>query len=649
MSHVLQCRLHCSANPSLPVVVKIVSKLQILQQGKVQSIMNEKAALQRLGPHPYIARLYGTSQSEDELYFVLEWLPHGDLLQHIRRVHAERVRAYHAKGYIAASPGSTATRQTSIPRTSSALRCLDFHDIQLITAQLILALARASAEGIVLRDLKPENVAFDEKYRACLLDFDTVDLDGAAVIPESNNGVACPPSCSAAADAAEDEPDNQGRPPRANLSSAATNCAMSATDEVVTTKTSAPSTPLGDASSASAASSSAPPRRRLTVSEIQSMRKKSASFCGTAQYVSPEMVGECKWSFSSDLWALGALVYEMAYGTHLFAGLSQFEVLQKVIQGNYVGSASLFPPINFEASGSRDATEEGSSSCSSFAALKDFIQQLLNIDPSKRLGVNPNTHRFDEAALRGHALFTGFAWERVDAQLRTFRARSFSTSAAGSSGSAGGSGGASSRAGFGQGRSPFDIASEQRRDSASEEEENDTPDEAAITAAAAAAQAALEALGEASVDPSPSLAADYHSKPFNDLSYAEYVYRATADANPFEKLFVCSPEEKKGAAAGEEDGNAEKEAATSSKGGGGYSTASCPKKGASDVKRAVNVHIAAAADTPAASSPSPLQQQDAGVKANKAHHARNADEEDDVIDDVGMRYVGSQAHPDFQE
>ena len=116
-------------------------------------------------------------------------------------------------------------------------------------------------------------------------------------------------------------------------------------------------------------------------------------------------------------------------------------------------------------------------------------------------------------------------------------------------------------------------------------------------AAAAAAKAALDALLEASVDPSSSLAAHYHVRPFNDPSYAEYVYRATADANPFEKFLV----------------NATK-------------------------------NTAAAAATAATAPLSSEVKTDAGQVGD----CKN-DETDDVIDDVGMHYNGIHAHPDFQE
>ncbi|CAJ1010556.1 putative Protein tyrosine kinase/Protein kinase domain containing protein [Leishmania naiffi] len=571
ISQVLQCRLRCTAAPSLPVVVKIVSKIQVLQQGKVQSVMNEKATLQRLAPFPYVVRLYGTAQCEDELYFVLEWLPHGDLLQHIRYAAQERVRQYNERKAVALSASSVPSPAavaggvsgtvladaseaeasastgsfkptTSIPPSSTALRCLDFNDIQLITAQLVLALAHTANRGVVLRDLKPENVAFDEKYRACLLDFDTADLEGSINNPETNSGVACPPPADATA-SYEVEENDVGH---------------------------------GNAAAESGGASVSAPRRRLTVSEIQRMRRKTASFCGTAHYVSPEMVGECKWSFSSDLWALGALVYELVYGRHLFSGMTQFEVLQKIVDSGYMERGNLFPQVNFGVD--TDAEAEQSCSCRRFDSVKDFIQQLLSTDPQKRLGVHPITHCFDAAALRSHALFDGFQWEPVEEQQRTFRMRRFDS---GSS----------------------KVASARPGDTNS-----DAP-ETSSDAMDTALPAALKSLAAACVDPSASLAPYYHLLPFNNPVYAEYVYRTTADVNPFEQLFT-------------EEG-----------------TRTAPASAATPNAAAGSVSGSApgALPTPAVDT------------TFKATSAVDEDEVADVIDDVGMHYTGRPADKDFQK
>lgn len=451
ISQVVQSTL---TSPPISIVVKVLSKIQLLQQSRVESAMCEKDALRRLGPHPFVVRLYGTAQSEDELYFVLEHLPHGDLLQHLRRTAAYRVCAYAAaqEGVGGATLPTVRIPSTSeavdecptvvpIPKTSRVLRCLDFNDVQLITAQIIMGLERVFAKGFVLRDLKPENIAFDAKYRACLIDFDTIDLNGTNCKPITNHGVAL-----------------RSETPRSKRKAAT---AAKAGDEW-----------------AAASDSDHRTRRRLTVSQIQEMRRRSSSFCGTAQYVSPEMVGECRWSYSSDLWALGTIVYEMVYGVHMFSGLSSFEVLRKVVRGlpstgNVHGATpshnSLLPFPVLDMAGD----------C--FERLKDFITQLVNTDPHRRLGVNPETHAFDANALRSHALFRDFDWSILDAQVQSFQPRIFAVQGATDNSQA----------------TPADVSDP---------------------------------------DPSPSLLPFYTKAPHNDPLYADYVYRATADANPFERF-----------------------------------------------------------------------------------------------------------------
>lgn len=344
ISHVVRSQLIFSHNSGkkTPVSVKILSKIQLLQQHKVESVMNEKEALLRLAPSPFIVRLFGTAQSEDEVYFVLEWLPHGDLLQHIRRSALARKKEYwslwknrsHCEYIKEATGGGEGGRDkegsaspvsafNAISSSSRAVRCLGFSDIQLIAAQLILALDRVVEKGVVLRDLKPENIAFDDHYRACLIDFDTVDLAGATLSPSPNTG------CSILGGGERGRTHDTTNPAFPSSSSPNTGHTNSG----------------GNTNNAKKV-----PRPSITVSEIQRMRQRNSSFCGTAQHVSPEMVGSCRWSFSSDLWALGTTLYECLYGTPMFQGSCTFEVLQKIVKNGEPAEHVPFPEVDFPLS-----------------------------------------------------------------------------------------------------------------------------------------------------------------------------------------------------------------------------------------------------------------------------------------------------------
>ncbi|EPY25669.1 protein kinase [Strigomonas culicis] len=492
----------------------------------------------------------------------MEWLPHGDLLQHIRRVALQRQREYAATLLSAEEREAVEVRRLApkpIPATAAALRCLGFRDIQLITAQLVLALARTAERGLVLRDLKPENIAFDDKYRACLIDFDTVDMEGALVKPETNHGVALPPEVGHREETRRSDP-----------------CAMN-----------------GEAPAGARA------KRRVTVSEIQAMRKKTASFCGTAQYVSPEMVGECKWSYSSDLWALGAIVYEMVYGAHMFSGLSTFEVLQKVVQGATKGGAALadtlvpFPLVHLDGGGDSSNAEDY------WSRTKDFILRLVAIDPRARLGVHREHGTFDLDQLRRHPFFEDFTlWGLLEEQVAGFRPRHI----------------------------PL---------------ENE---------GASAAHAAEE-------DRTPSLLEHYNIAPFNDPQYADYVFRATADTNPFEQFLRNEFED----ATGEEGLEGLDAVDQAERNTGPTSTEQPPPVAAAEavVRTSEEKDVGAAAPTadatPISEAP-PTSAADSTANAQWVFDEKAVDDdastssaEVEIIDDVGMHYSYGPVHPDFQK
>ncbi|KIM91989.1 hypothetical protein PILCRDRAFT_57018 [Piloderma croceum F 1598] len=59
------------------------------------------------------------------------------------------------------------------------------------------------------------------------------------------------------------------------------------------------------------------------------------TFVGTSQYVSPELLEANETSRSSDLWALGCIIYQMIAGRFTFTGLSEYLTWQKIKQLDY--------------------------------------------------------------------------------------------------------------------------------------------------------------------------------------------------------------------------------------------------------------------------------------------------------------------------
>ena len=94
------------------------------------------------------------------------------------------------------------------------------------------------------------------------------------------------------------------------------------------------------------------------------------SFCGTQEYMAPEILNEVPYSFAVDWWALGILAYEMIVGfTPFYTGAANKGKMVNLIRRRSVH----FPDPQRH-------TIEMSDEC------KDFISRLLDKDANTRLG-----------------------------------------------------------------------------------------------------------------------------------------------------------------------------------------------------------------------------------------------------------------------
>eukprot|EP00043_Microstomoeca_roanoka_P019440 m.218731 g.218731 ORF g.218731 m.218731 type:complete len:401 (+) comp16994_c4_seq2:595-1797(+) len=116
---------------------------------------------------------------------------------------------------------------------------------------------------------------------------------------------------------------------------------------------------------------------------------RNDSFVGTAQYVSPELLSEKSAGKSSDLWALGCIMYQLLAGKVPFRAGNDYQTF-RLIQAVDYDFPSGFPP-----------------------SAKDLVERLLVRDPAKRLGC-------DEcggfAALKTHPFFEGLDWQTLATQ-----------------------------------------------------------------------------------------------------------------------------------------------------------------------------------------------------------------------------------------
>lgn len=236
--------------------IKVCSKKHIISEKKVKYVMIEKNTLNLLasGKQMGIVTLYYTFHDTENLYYVLDYAPGGELLQLLQE------HGRFSEGW------------------SRHFMC-----------QLVDVLEYVHGCKVIHRDLKPENVLLSREGRVMLTDF------GAA----------------------------------SNLN------------------------------------------------EVQDGSRTTSSFVGTAEYVSPELLLDNRCSYSSDVWALGCMLFQFTQGSPPFRGGNELETFEKIVKLDYRWE---YPVTRL---------------------VKDLCSRILVLDPSSR---------YDLAKISRHQWFEGVDW-----------------------------------------------------------------------------------------------------------------------------------------------------------------------------------------------------------------------------------------------
>ncbi|XP_019737293.1 protein kinase C eta type [Hippocampus comes] len=242
--------------------VKVLKKDIILQDDDVECTMTEKRVLTLASVHPYLTQLYCCFQTQDRLFFVMEFVNGGDLMFHIQK--SRRFDEFRACFY---------------------------------TAEITSALMFLHGKGIIYRDLKLDNVLLDKDGHCKLADFGMC-----------KEGIF----------------------------------------EGIGART----------------------------------------FCGTPDYIAPEILQEMVYGASVDWWALGVLLYEMLQGHAPFEAENEDDLFEAILHEEIAYAAWLS------------------------VESVNILKALLTKNPLQRLGCVPSEG--GEIAVTSHAFFRNIDWEMLN-------------------------------------------------------------------------------------------------------------------------------------------------------------------------------------------------------------------------------------------
>ncbi|KEP67116.1 UNVERIFIED_CONTAM: serine/threonine protein kinase AktR, putative [Hammondia hammondi] len=115
--------------------------------------------------------------------------------------------------------------------------------------------------------------------------------------------------------------------------------------------------------------------------------QRSYSFCGSPEYLSPEMLLGTGHDKTLDYYGIGCLLYEMLTGVPPHYSSNRNRMYSRIIEGNLSFPSSL--KVSAEA--------------------KDLVERLLHVDPGRRLGAGPG----GVDSIRAHPWLQGIDWKRI--------------------------------------------------------------------------------------------------------------------------------------------------------------------------------------------------------------------------------------------
>ena len=130
------------------------------------------------------------------------------------------------------------------------------------------------------------------------------------------------------------------------------------------------------------------------MAKILKNNEEATSFCGTPEYLAPEMLGNNSYDKAVDWWACGILMYEMLIGVTPFFNRNQNILLQKIQTSKVVFPDRKRYKIDF--------SDE----------FQDLVNRLLEKDRTKRIGSGQE----DYLEIMNHPFFKDIDIAKIEAQ-----------------------------------------------------------------------------------------------------------------------------------------------------------------------------------------------------------------------------------------
>ncbi|KAL1747482.1 hypothetical protein HDZ31DRAFT_31849 [Schizophyllum fasciatum] len=358
--------------------IKVLKKADMIAKNQITNVKAERMILMKQAESPFVAKLYWTFQSRDNLYLVMEYLNGGDCAALIK-----------------------------------SLGCLPEEWTKNYIAEVVLGLEYLHQRGVVHRDLKPDNLLIDQHGHLKLTDFGLSRIgllgrqtrEGAQGRPNTRySSRSRPPSIDSAylsspliyADTTSGGSYFAQRPP--SVPRIGSSPHLPITDDI--SDSGSDVTGITRQRYAKQQANNDSPLQSFATELTTDLRSHSSQshggtppgpgeqrFVGTPDYLAPETILGLRCDDAAvDWWALGVITYEFLYGIPPFHADSPEKVFENILSG-HVEWHDDWVDFSPEA--------------------RDFMERLMVLNPTERLGANGA----DE--VKNHPWFNGIEWDKV--------------------------------------------------------------------------------------------------------------------------------------------------------------------------------------------------------------------------------------------